>query len=69
MSFYIERDNSIVGNLTANSRDGELQSILTFEDEKCDMDNLMERGMFIIKSTFYKLLTRFIAICVTIPSV
>ena len=69
MSFHKERDNSIVGNLTANSRDGELQSILTFDEEECDMGNLMERGMFITKRTFYKLLTRFIAIYVTIPSV
>ena len=44
MSFHIDIDNSIDGNLTANSRDEE--SILTFNEEACDMDNFMERGMF-----------------------
>ena len=52
MSFHIDIDNSIDGNLTANSRDEELESILTFDEKECDMDNLMERGMFITKRTF-----------------
>ena len=52
MSFYIYRDYSIDGNLTANSKDGELESILTFDEKECEMDNLMERGMFITKRTF-----------------
>ena len=61
MSFHIDRDNSIdENNITANSRDGELESILTFDEEECDMDDLMERGMFITKRTFYTLITRFI---------
>ena len=53
MSFHIDIDNFIDGNLTANSKDEELESILTFDEEECDMDNLMERGMFIRKRTFY----------------
>ena len=52
MSFHIDIYNSIDGNLTANSRDEELESISTFDEEECDMDILMERGMFITKRTF-----------------
>ena len=51
--FHIDMDNSINGNLTANSTDGELESILTFDEGDFDMDNLMEKGMFITKRTFY----------------
>ena len=46
-------DNFIDENLTENSRDEELESILTFDEEECDMDNLMERGICITKRTFY----------------
>ena len=53
MCFYIDMDNSIDGNLTANSRDEELESILTFDEEELGLDNLMEKGMFITKRTFY----------------
>ena len=58
MYFHIDRDNSIEGNLTANSRElesisGELESILTFEEEECDVNDLMERGMLLTKRTLY----------------
>ena len=53
MSFHIDIDSSIDGNLSANSRDEELKSILTFDEEACDMHNLMEKGMFFTKRTFY----------------
>ena len=53
MSFHIDINNSMDGNLTSNSRDEELKSILTFVEEECDMENLMKRGMFITKRTFY----------------
>ena len=53
MPFHIDIDNSIVGNPTANSRDDELESVLTFDEEECDMDNLLDRGMFITIRTFY----------------
>ena len=58
MSFYIDIDNSIDGNLTANSSDGELESISTFDEEECNMENLMDRGIFNTKRTFYTQLTR-----------
>ena len=53
MSFHIDIDNSIDGNLTANSTDGELESIFTFDEEECDMDNLLDIGIFTTKRTFY----------------
>lgn len=47
-----DRDYSIDGNLTANSKDGELESILTFDEKECDMDNLMERESEYKKDVF-----------------
>ena len=55
--FSIDIDNFIEGNLPGNPRDEELESILTFDEEKCDMDNLMEKGMFIKKRSFYVYVT------------